>query len=89
MRWTANLKNIDKIYEEVFNLPTRIGEPTFNGIYSNIETLSDPKYATVMGLLYWGKKVLYQDPLGSDFSKSSFERLLTRIKRWFATRDFT
>lgn len=86
---TANLKNIDKIYEEVFNLPTRIGEPTFNGIYSNIETLSDPKYATVMGLLYWGKKVLYQDPLGSDFSKSSFERLLTRIKRWFATRDFT
>jgi cell division protein FtsA len=86
---TANLKNIDKIYEEVFNLPTKIGKPNFNGIYGNIDTLSDPKYATVVGLLYWGKKVLYQDPLGSDFSKSSFERLLARIKRWFATRDFT
>ncbi|MGC9337385.1 MAG: cell division protein FtsA [Candidatus Cloacimonadia bacterium] len=86
---TANLKNIDKIYEEVFNLPVKIGTPIFEGIYTNVELLSDPKYATVMGLLYWGKKVLYRDPLVDDLSKSSLERLLQKIKRWFATRDFT
>ena len=85
----ANLRSTNKLFEKMFNLPTKTGYPYFNGIYGEIDNLNDPKYATVIGLLYWGKTNFDIEPFSNEFNNSLFERLFGRMKKWFASKNFT
>lgn len=86
---TANLRSTNQLFEKVFNLPTKTGYPSFTEIYGDTERLSDPKYATGVGLLYWGKKNFEKDPFNRNSKKSLIERMISRIKDWFASQNFT
>ncbi len=86
---TANLRSTNQLFEEVFDLPTKTGYPSFAEIYGDTESLSDPKYATGVGLLYWGKKNFEKDPFNKNSKKSLIERMISRIRDWFANQDFT
>ncbi len=86
---TANLRSTNQLFENVFNLPTKTGYPSFTEIYGDTERLSDPKYATAVGLLYWGKKNFEEDPFNRESKKSLIERMISRIRDWFANQNFT
>ncbi len=86
---TANLRSTNQLFEDVFDLPTKTGYPSFAGIYGDTESLSDPKYATGVGLLYWGKKNFEKDPFNKNSKKSLIEKMISRIRDWFANQDFT
>lgn len=48
---TANLRGIDKLAEEVLQMPVRVGTPRH--MHGLVETISNPAYATSVGLLRW------------------------------------
>ena len=50
---TANLTGIKDIGQNVLNLPIRIGAP--KNLRGRIEKLTEPEFATAIGLLQWGK----------------------------------
>ena len=86
---TANLKSTNQLFSQVFHeIPTKTGYPSFKGIYGDTETLSNPKYATAVGLLYWGKKNYKNEPLAPG-KGSVIDRLFKRIKKWFEIQSFT
>ncbi len=86
---SANLKSTNQLFSEIFNhIPTKTGYPSFREIYGSTETLSNPKYATAVGLLYWGKQNYKYDTIGKN-KGPIMERLLERIKKWFETQSFT
>jgi cell division protein FtsA len=51
----ANLPGINKLVQEITRLPVRTGIPTNLGDISD-SRLSDPAYATSIGLLLWPMK---------------------------------
>jgi cell division protein FtsA len=56
---TSNLTGIAQLAEAVLRMPVRIGQPLSTGIYGILDILSDPAYATTLGLILWqveGKK---------------------------------
>jgi len=86
---TANLKSTNQLFSQVFHeIPTKTGYPSFKGIYGDTETLSNPKYATAVGLLYWGVKNYKNEPLAPG-KGSIIDRLFKRIKKWFEIQSFT
>lgn len=50
----AKLPGIDNVATDVFHCPVRIGLP--QNVYGLADTLYDPAYATVVGLLSWGTR---------------------------------
>jgi len=56
---TSNLPGLAQLAEAVLRMPVRIGQPLSTGIYGILDILSDPAYATTLGLILWqveGKK---------------------------------
>ncbi len=49
---TAQLQGIRRLAAEVFGTPVRIGTPT--GMFGLVESVSNPAFATSVGLLKWG-----------------------------------
>ncbi len=52
------LKNIDGLAAEIFNLPVKIGYPNLKALNSQVPQLNNPKFATAVGLLYYGQEEL-------------------------------
>lgn len=48
----ANLKNIEKLFARELQMNTRIAIPTAHLAEENCEKYSDPKYSTIVGMLY-------------------------------------
>ncbi len=77
---TALLDGLIEVAESVFNAPTRLGKPM--GISGLVDVVSNPMYATGVGLVLYGarnrpdKKFRIRDD-------NIFNRLITRMKRWF------
>ncbi|MBM4432749.1 MAG: hypothetical protein FJ025_01955 [Chloroflexi bacterium] len=72
---SSNLSGIETLGHDVLRLPVRVGVPT--GMYGIADTLSDPAYATGVGLLLWGVK-----NRGSQAWKSNnggFQRFISRL----------
>ena len=69
---TANLVGIDAFARDLFRMPVRVGRP--RGLRGLTDTVSDPAYATSVGLLLWGLKASELDakagPLGKRRSGS-------------------
>jgi len=75
---TANLPGIAELGQEITRLPVRIGTPT--QLYGVADTLSDPAYATGVGLLLWKGKS--EGTQGWE-TKSGLRRFISRVFRIF------
>ena len=77
---SALLEGVTEIADAIFNLPTRLGKP--RGISGLVDVVNNPMYATGVGLVLYGarfdtaKKFRIRD-------KNIFNRIMTRMKRWF------
>lgn len=78
---TAQLKGIIKMAEDIFGLPVRVGIPE-EGITGLKDAVSDPSFATSVGLLKYG--IEYPgEPFGDIKGKSMFDNVLKRMRQWF------
>ncbi len=75
---TARLKNIDRLAEEIFNLPVKIGIPKKVGGLTDI--IADPIYATGIGLVFYGHEMKNRDLLPRRRDKGMFDALKTRFE---------
>lgn len=79
---TALMEGCQELGEEIFNLPTRIGYPRNIGGLRDV--VNSPKYATAVGLLCYGAE---KEGVPDSFrihDRNIFNRVLTRMKKWFA-----
>jgi len=77
---SAMMKGMVELGEEIFHMPVRLGLPRYVGGLS--EVVSNPRYATGVGLLLIGKKQVAQH-IQSNIDANSFSRILERMKNWF------
>jgi len=77
----AMLEGAVELAKEVFGLPVQLGVP--KGVQGLTEQISDPAYATSVGLILYGKERLYQEgiPTGEK-KKGPFRRFWDRVRRW-------
>ncbi|MFN8535119.1 MAG: cell division protein FtsA [Dehalococcoidia bacterium] len=64
---TANLIGIDAFAREAYRMPVRVGRP--RGLRGLTDTVSDPAYATSVGLLLWGLKAAEMDVKSAQHGK--------------------
>jgi cell division protein FtsA len=78
---SSNLAGIDALGRDVLKMPVRVGAPL--NVYGISDKLTDPIYATAVGLLLWGAK-----PKGVNKSKSksfglNIFNMMSRIRSLF------
>ncbi|MEN9724645.1 MAG: ATP-binding cell division protein involved in recruitment of FtsK to ring [Pseudomonadota bacterium] len=77
---SAMMKGMVELGEEIFHMPVRLGLPRYVGGLS--EVVSNPRYATGVGLLLIGKKQVVQH-IQNNIDAGSFSRIFERMKSWF------
>lgn len=77
---SAMMKGMVDLGEEIFHMPVRLGMPRYVGGLS--EVVSNPRYATGVGLVLMGKQQLERH-LSGQMESSSFGRMLDKMKSWF------
>ncbi len=78
---SALIDGCQELGEQIFNLPTRIGYPRNVGGLKDV--VNSPKYATAVGLLSFGAEKEGVDRTFRIRDGSVFERVLSRMKKWF------
>lgn len=66
--------------EEIFHMPVRLGLPRYVGGLS--EVVSNPRYATGVGLVLMGKQQVERQIQG-NMESGSFGRVFDKMKSWF------
>jgi cell division protein FtsA len=77
---SAMMKGMVELGEEIFHMPVRLGLPRYVGGLS--EVVSNPRYATGVGLLLIGKRQVEQN-YQNHLDGNTFGRILERMKSWF------
>lgn len=77
---SAIMRGMVELGEEIFHMPVRLGMPRYVGGLS--EVVSNPRYATGVGLVLMGKQQLERQ-LSGQLESGSFARVLDRMKSWF------
>jgi cell division protein FtsA len=77
---SAMMRGMGELGEEIFHMPVRLGMPRYVGGLS--EVVSNPRYATGVGLLLIGKKQVEQH-IQQHLGANSLQRILERMKNWF------
>ena len=77
---SAMMKGMVELGEEIFHMPVRLGMPRYVGGLS--EVVSNPRYATGVGLVLMGKQQLERHLTG-QMEAGSFGRVLEKMKSWF------
>jgi cell division protein FtsA len=77
---SAMMRGMVELGEEIFHMPVRMGLPRYVGGLS--EVVSNPRYATGVGLVLMGKQQLERHMSG-QMESSSFGRILDKMKSWF------
>jgi cell division protein FtsA len=77
---SAMMKGMVELGEEIFHMPVRIGLPRYVGGLS--EVVSNPRYATGVGLVLMGKQQLERH-ISGQMESSSLGRMLDKMKSWF------
>jgi len=77
---SAMMRGMVELGEEIFHMPVRLGMPRYVGGLS--EVVSNPSYATGVGLLLIGKKQVEQH-IQHHLGGNSFGRILELMKNWF------
>jgi cell division protein FtsA len=79
---TARLKGLDRIAEEILNLPVKIGIPKKIGGLTDI--ILDPIYATGVGLILYGFEKKNQMLIPKTKGGGVFDAIKKRFEEWFA-----
>src|SRR5690606_6488421 len=77
---SASMRGMVELGEEIFHMPVRLGMPRNVGGLS--EVVSNPRYATGVGLVLMGKQQMERH-LQGQMESHSLARILERMKRWF------
>ncbi len=77
---SAMMRGMVELGEEIFHMPVRLGMPRYVGGLS--EVVSNPRYATGVGLVLMGKQQLERQ-ISGQLESGSFARVLERMKSWF------
>lgn len=79
---TALLDGMAELGEQIFNLPTRIGFPREVGGLKDV--VMSPMYSTAVGLLMYGARKEGVDQRFRIRDAHIFNRILTRMRKWFS-----
>jgi len=82
---SSNLAGIDALGREVLKMPVRVGSPL--NVYGISDQLSDPAYATAVGLLLWGLKPKSNVKTKSNLFGDGIFNLMSRIKGLFGKQS--
>lgn len=77
---SAMMRGMVELGEEIFHMPVRLGLPRYVGGLS--EVVSNPRYATGVGLVLMGKQQLERQ-INGQINSGSFARILERMRSWF------
>lgn len=77
---SAMMRGMIELGEEIFHMPVRLGMPRYVAGLS--EVVSNPRYATAVGLVLMGKQQLERH-ISGQMEMNSFTRILERMKAWF------
>jgi cell division protein FtsA len=77
---SAMMKGMVELGEEIFHMPVRLGLPRYVGGLS--EVVSNPRYATGVGLLIMGKREVEQH-YQRNLDANSLSRVLEIMRSWF------
>ena len=77
---SAMMRGMVEPGEEIFHMPVRLGMPRYVGGLS--EVVSNPRYATAVGLVLMGKQQLERH-LSGQMESNSFARIMDKMKSWF------
>ncbi len=77
---SAMMRGMIELGEEIFHMPVRMGLPRYVGGLS--EVVSNPRYATGVGLVLMGKQQL-EKHLQGQMDSSSIGRIFDKMKSWF------
>lgn len=82
----ALIEGVQELAEQIFGLPTRVGSPlNLGGGFT--EMVNNPKYATAVGLLFYGaENEGMNEPIYSDANSdtNTFGKILNHMKKWFS-----
>lgn len=78
----ALIEGIQDLAEQIFNLPTRVGEPIDVGGLKDV--VNSPMYATAVGLLKYGSEKQHEASRFRIRDKNIFNRILGRMKKWLS-----
>lgn len=77
---SAAMRGMMELGEEIFHTPVRLGMPRYVAGLS--EVISNPRYATGVGLVLMGKQQLERQLIG-QMQSSSIGRIFEKMKSWF------
>jgi cell division protein FtsA len=77
---SSQMRGMVELGEEIFHMPVRLGLPRHVGGLS--EVVSNPRYATAVGLVLMGKNEIERHIIGR-MESSSFERVWEKMRSWF------
>lgn len=77
---TSMMRGMMELGEEIFHMPVRLGMPCYVGGLS--EVVSNPRYATGVGLVLMGQQQVERN-LSGQLSTGSFTDIWNRMKSWF------
>lgn len=77
---SAMMRGMMELGEEIFHMPVRLGMPRYVGGLS--EVISNPRYATGVGLILMGKQQLERHLTG-QMESTSIGRIFDKMKSWF------
>jgi cell division protein FtsA len=77
---SSMMRGMIDLGEEVFHTPVRLGMPRYVGGLS--EVVSNPRYATAVGLVLMGKQQLERHMI-VQMESSAIGRVLDKMKSWF------
>lgn len=77
---SAMMKGMVELGEEIFHMPVRLGMPRH--VEGLSEVVSNPRYATAVGLLLMGKQQVERQ-LSGHLKTGSIGRVFERMRSWF------
>jgi cell division protein FtsA len=77
---SAMMRGMVELGEEIFHMPVRLGMPRYVGGLS--EVVSNPRYATGVGLVLMGKQQLERH-LIERVGEGSLKQVMNKMKSWF------
>ena len=79
----SNHEGIENLANEVLDIPVRVGTPLNIGGLSDV--VSDPKYATGVGLALYSARQgnISKNRLSGDTEEKTFKNVVKRMKGWF------
>jgi cell division protein FtsA len=82
------LTNISHLTQNVFNMSSRVGYPNLERLEGNIGALHDPRYSTVVGLLYYAMDTYMVQEDTPKYQKKNNKAKINRGKLFQSVKDY-